>query len=122
MKQLHGTLDLSSIMNTGILEQVCFGPYTVILKFHRLTIAITSLCDITTAEDFVWRCDPENDPGEVKMFVKLFNSAIESYSIVPAPVPELILHFSNKYRLTLREYGNYESFTFYYDDGSFLEI
>jgi hypothetical protein len=118
---LDEKLDLSFLLGTGSLAEVCFGRYTVILRFDKISIAIQGACEVTTAEGRLHVCDPELNPGELTMFTTLFESEIKSYRITPRP--ELILIFSNGCQLSLIDHQDgYESFVIYLEDGSVLAV
>jgi len=118
---LDKNLDLSFLLDAGWLVAVCFGKYTVNLKFHKMDIAISSKCEIRDTAGTVEFCDPVQNPGALTMFAALLESEIESYRLTQRP--ELILRFSNGCELSLIDHQvGYESFVIYRDSGSFLAV
>jgi hypothetical protein len=118
---LDQKLDLSFLLETGWLLSVCFGKYTVILKFPRLTISISSTCEVTSIDKTVRVCDPERQPGDLTMFTVLLESEISCYRVTQRP--ELILSFSNGCELSLIDHQDgYESFVITTDQGTFLAV
>ena len=118
---LDEKLDLSFLLGTGCLADVCLGRYAVVLRFDKMNIVVKEVCEVRTSEGLLTICDPEGNSGDLIAFKDLLESEIKSYRITPRP--ELILTFSNDCELSLIDHlAGYESFVIHFDDGSFLAV
>jgi hypothetical protein len=77
---------------------------------------------LTDPDGNTYSHDPGSHAEEGAVLTKLLDAHIESYRIAEGDPPRLVINFSTGWKLTLTEYGGYESFVIYAADGSPLPI
>ena len=113
--------DLSFVLESGPLNEVGFGLYTLHLRFAALHIVVNSPCEVTAAGGAIETWEPQHELGDLRMFVPLLASEIKSYRVTRRP--ELLLELSNGCQLALIDHQKgYESFVLWAKDGSCLPV
>lgn len=118
---LDKNVDLSFVLESGSLNEVGFGLYTLHLYFGALRIVVNSTCEVRAPDGCTRVWQPERDVGDLTIFVPLLGSKIESYRVTPRP--ELVLLFSTGWELNLIDHQEgYESFVLWAKDGTCLPV
>jgi len=118
---LDKSVDLSFVVDTGSLNEVGFGLYTLHLRFPALHIVVNTPCEVVSPDGRIEIWTPQHELGNLRMFASLVASEIKSYRVTPRP--ELLLSFSNGWQLGLIDHQNgYESFVLWAKDGRCLPV